>query len=214
MNIKILAAGLALAYCGTALAGTIGGASINIDVLAVNGMAKTSGTVNTVQVSPGDVILFGINGSLPASESDSITGGTIRIADLGPLGNVNPDSLDDNVPASLGGSLLPITEDLIFGNNGFNFQFFAFSPPVPFGTSGRLGTFELTVTATEGVFTYSEFQDRPAPNNPQNRLRTNQVDYDLLSDAQLSSDTIVIPAPGAGAIAMIAGLGLAGRRRR
>lgn len=213
MNFHAIAAGLAMAIGSNAMAGfAVGTASVNVDVLAVNGTpVMPTGTVNTVGVQTGDTILFAIN----ATMNDPIVGdfiqfAAVRLESVGPFGTVDPDSI--TIAPALQ-SFLPT--GLVFDDNGLDLQTLRLpgSPDSSLGTSGQLFTFEFVVTATEGQFSYDTLIT-PMGTDVESTLRGGFPDINKYIITQATADTVVIPAPSALAgFGLIAGFGAARRRR-
>lgn len=223
MNNRTLATGLALAIGSTAMAGTeFSTASINVDVLAVNGTPEmTTGTVNTITVEPGDTILFAINGTLNMPfDGDFISFAVINLLPVGAFGTVDEDSITVAEPL---GDLIPVPGGIVYGPEGSmdpnevnglelnTLNIFAGGGD-ELGTSGQLFTFEFTVadSATEGFFRYDQLDTSGADN----RLSGPTPDINKYLIVENTSDTIVIPAPSAAACFAVLGLAGATRRRR
>ncbi|GAB4551977.1 MAG: hypothetical protein Tsb0013_14160 [Phycisphaerales bacterium] len=223
MNTHTLVAGLVLAIGSNAVAGSFtGSASINVDVLAVNGTPQmTTGTVDTVGVQPGDTILFAINGEITgtAIPGDFIQFAIIRLAPVGEFGFVDPGSI----------TLAPALESIISSprvfddpdtptpndDNGLNLQTFRLpgAPDSSLGTGGQLFTFEFTVTADAGEFSYDTLVV-PGPTDPENRLVAGGPDFNKYLITETTADRIVIPSPSAIACFGLVGGFAATRRRR
>ncbi len=215
MNNHVFAAGLVLAIGSNAMAGALfGSASINVDVLAVNGTpAMPTGTVNTVGVMPGDTILFAINATIESVEAgDFIQFAALRLEAVGPFGTVDPDSI--TIAPALQG-FLPGPDGLVSNDNGLNLTTFRLpgNPDNSLGTGGQLFTFEFVVTAMDGEFSYDTLVV-PMGSEPDNTLRAGGPDFNKYLIAEITADTIVIPAPSALAgFGLLAGFGAARRRR-